>query len=296
MKNEKSRRKNRYKINMAARQAGVSPQTVRYYEKEGLIEAQRDEFGTTRYYSARHFKQLANVRRYYKLGFSDGDVRFLMGCENPGEMEAFFRQKAEQEERAVLLARRRAWAMRKQAEDLARMRSWTGLCDLSVSPTLAVLITRVGDEMLEGPELEEILERWIGCMHLTRLASLIRREDFLERPQEERRSSGYCCYEEDLGAMGTGPGDARILHMPARLCVHALGRLAGENLAPVAVLPEAMEFIRQNGLAVCADVYGRCLAVLGEAQIRTAGHPRETWYEYWIPVKKTEEGLESHTI
>lgn len=280
-------KQNRYKINMAARQAGVTPQTVRYYEKEGLIEAHRDPYGTTRYYNTRHFKQLANVRRYYRLGFSDQEVRFLLQCEQAEEMRAFFLRRAEEQEAEIAQMRLRAAEIRRQAKDLERIQNENGACSLVRSPALVLLITRIGNEMLENPDVEEVLGRWLGSIHLVRLASRIKMNDFVRYPDEILRSSGYCIYEEDLPCMGAGKGDACLIHVAPRLSVRAICRLSGESLSPKSILSNAYAFLSENHLTVDGDVVGRCLAVLGEARNRTEGHPHETWYEYWIPVLKS---------
>lgn len=278
--------KHQYKINMAAKQVGVSPQTVRYYEKEGLIEPHREEFGTTRYYNVRLLKQLANVRRYYKLGFTDKDVRFLVGCNDMAEMERFFTSKAEEAQRNMELMRRRIDAMRLQAADLAAAQKQIGVCKLVQSPALVLLITHMNEKIAEDPDTEKVLECWIDHFYDTRLASLIQKEDFLFHPAEVRRQSGYCCYAEGAAWIGERKSNRCLIHLPARLCVYTVCKITGEQLTPASIMPEALAFIQAHCLTVCGDVYGRCLAVLGEISNKTTGHPQETWYEYWIPVEK----------
>jgi len=67
-----------YSIGQLARRAGVAIDTVRYYERNGLLDpAGRLESGYRRYGEA-ELRRLRFIRRAKALGFSLGDVRALL--------------------------------------------------------------------------------------------------------------------------------------------------------------------------------------------------------------------------
>ena len=58
---------------------GVNIETIRYYEKIGLLPAPPRTEGRQRVYDASHLKRLTFIRRGRELGFSLDQVRELLG-------------------------------------------------------------------------------------------------------------------------------------------------------------------------------------------------------------------------
>ena len=65
-------------IGRLAKAAGVNIETIRYYERVGLLPAPARSPGGYRQYSTDHLKRLNFIRRARALGFSIGEVRTLL--------------------------------------------------------------------------------------------------------------------------------------------------------------------------------------------------------------------------
>jgi MerR family mercuric resistance operon transcriptional regulator len=72
-------------IGRLAAQAGVNLETVRYYERVGLMPAPDRTEGGHRSYRPEHRARLAFIRRARELGFSLEDVRALLRLAEPGQ-------------------------------------------------------------------------------------------------------------------------------------------------------------------------------------------------------------------
>jgi MerR family transcriptional regulator/heat shock protein HspR len=70
-----------YIISVAAELAGVHPQTLRIYERKGLIEPQRTE-GRSRRYSDRDIELLRRIQELTNEGVSLAGVRKVMELED----------------------------------------------------------------------------------------------------------------------------------------------------------------------------------------------------------------------
>jgi len=68
-----------------ARTSGVNSETIRYYEKVGLIPPPPRSAGGHRVYGALHVKRLAFVKRCRELGFSLEEIRGLMDLVHGGQ-------------------------------------------------------------------------------------------------------------------------------------------------------------------------------------------------------------------
>ena len=112
-----------YIISVAAELAGVHPQTLRIYERKGLVHPQRTS-GNTRRYSQHDIERLRAIQALTDEGVNLAGVKRIIELEE--EIDALHRQVAELR---AQLERRRAIAMpgRRIGADLVPLRSLVGL-------------------------------------------------------------------------------------------------------------------------------------------------------------------------
>jgi DNA-binding transcriptional MerR regulator len=72
-------------IGQLGRATDTKIETIRYYEKIGLLPAPRRTSGNYRSYAAEHLQRLGFIRRARELGFSIEDVRELLELAAHGE-------------------------------------------------------------------------------------------------------------------------------------------------------------------------------------------------------------------
>src|SRR2546428_12209694 len=68
----------RIAIGALSKHTGTNIETIRYYERVGLLPAPARSSGGYRLYRTEHLKRLNFVRRARALGFSIGEVRTLL--------------------------------------------------------------------------------------------------------------------------------------------------------------------------------------------------------------------------
>lgn len=66
-------------VGQLARAAAVNVETVRYYQRIGLLPMPRRDFGSIRRYLADDLKRVRFIKRAQKLGFSLDEVALLLG-------------------------------------------------------------------------------------------------------------------------------------------------------------------------------------------------------------------------
>ncbi|MDW4653156.1 MerR family transcriptional regulator, partial [Escherichia coli] len=69
-----------------AGETGTNIETIRYYEREGLIAVPPRTRGGHRAYEQQHVQRLSFVRRSRELGFSLNDIRKLLQLADSGTM------------------------------------------------------------------------------------------------------------------------------------------------------------------------------------------------------------------
>jgi len=101
-----------HSIGEAARRSGVHLETIRYYERIGLVPAPPRDAGGRRRYDVAAVARLGFVRRARALGFPLADIRTLLGlCEGSASACA----------EVAAIARRQQAEVRARMDDLARL-------------------------------------------------------------------------------------------------------------------------------------------------------------------------------
>jgi len=81
----KGSRAERYSIGQLGARAGAHLETVRYYERIGLMPGPPRSQGGHRVYDGAHLKRLGFIRRSRELGFSLDEIRALLGLVDRGD-------------------------------------------------------------------------------------------------------------------------------------------------------------------------------------------------------------------
>lgn len=74
-----------FSIGQLSNQTGCKVETIRYYEKAGLLPAPPRTAGGHRVYGGEHIQRLGFIRRSRELGFSLDEVRALLRLADGGE-------------------------------------------------------------------------------------------------------------------------------------------------------------------------------------------------------------------
>ena len=128
-----------FSIGVAARRSGVNIETIRFYERSGLLKAPPRTAGGHRVYDEGGVKRLNFVRRARELGFTLGQI---------GDLLALAGQQEPSCAKAAALANTHLAAVRRRLADLARMET-----------VLAAMIERcAGGAVPDCPILEALFE------------------------------------------------------------------------------------------------------------------------------------------
>ena len=78
-------------IALAARAAGVGIETVRYYERRGLVPQPKRGLGSFRHYQLDHVQRIRFIRRAQDLGFTLKEISSLLKLEDGADRRSIRR-------------------------------------------------------------------------------------------------------------------------------------------------------------------------------------------------------------
>lgn len=126
-------------IGRLARKTGVNLETIRYYERVGIMPAPDRTAGGHRSYAESHARRLAFIRRARELGFSLAEIRTLLDLAEPGGTSCA---------QVEAIAQAHLESVRAKQTDLARLEhilaDTVSRCSGTTSPSCPVL------DMLSG--------------------------------------------------------------------------------------------------------------------------------------------------
>ncbi len=111
----------------AARNAGIKISTIRFYERQGLIEAKSRSSAGYRQFTDEDVRRLKFIKRAQELGFSLAEIRRFL---------AFSNQRVPLNRDVVLVGREKLDDLNRRIQALTRMRSaleglLSNVCDIS---------------------------------------------------------------------------------------------------------------------------------------------------------------------
>ncbi len=125
--------KSQMQIGAAARAAGVHVQTLRYYERRGLLPRPRRSRGNYRTYDDAAVRRVRAIKRAQQLGFTLEQVgeldRIRSGCSSAGRLESLAKEKLAEIDGKLADLRRMRRKLREVVETCA-CGGDPGLCDV----------------------------------------------------------------------------------------------------------------------------------------------------------------------
>ena len=156
----------RYKIGDLARLFNLSTESIRHYERQGLIHPQKAEGSSYRYYQAWDMAVLSACRQYRALGFTLEESAEMLGQHNPGAVLDELRGREEAIEKEIarqcqMLRTVRAW--RREAEAACAL---MGRFELETNAATRFLPYQYGDELTRDEAHLSCVREWLGHIPL----------------------------------------------------------------------------------------------------------------------------------
>lgn len=269
---------NEYTVGRLARFFGVSADTLRLYDRMGIVSPRKDPHTHYRYYSREDLTTLAYVMCLRGMGLPLEKIRSLLYDSGLVELREVMRQQ----EKTLVKKIEQLQHLRGQVHDYYRTFD-NALCSRDA------VVLRENEAMLYKPVESSLLATMEDFRRLTqnsvaKFTLVYGRELFDAASEQEfeqvRRRPGYAVTLKDdeglRGAPGFPAGEFRVL--APRKCVFSMLHTGLEESGPK--LLEVRDFIRQSGLRPAGDIWLRMTSV----HVGRGGAGDH--FEVWVPVEE----------
>lgn len=256
----------------------MKPETIRYYEKEGIISPSRKKDSTFREYSIWDFLDLCDCRIYRQMDFGIKDVKRLMKTESlEGICKALSEKHKEVLEEAnqkmILATEVKSLNDRISNAPLNIGNYWFKMEEEKVG---ILFVKRDGKNHsnldVKNPYLQEWLKRAFflkGCMHLS-LEDILNGRDHNEWFFSTSLSNFRMLHLPEEGS----------IHVPGQIYLHTVIDIGGRGNLQLKMLEPVLEHVKQKGLEIEPHIIGEVLTRCYE------GQTCHCYLEIMVPIKK----------
>ena len=263
-----------YRIGEVSELIGVSNETLRNYERAGIICSHRKQGSNIRYYYIETISKLIGIRTRRNEGFSMEELQRVYTDITGEDYEALLREKIDRMEQEIAMKRLYLQKMRWTQEQMHRAEEQRCLCRRALSPRLYTLQYRDGDA-LRSPAT---MKQWARHLFLIQNFAQYRAEDFLKDGIDCRVS--LAAQADEIALLGMedaaeAPGVTVREPLPCVVCTCQ----RKEIHSPYAFCAGTLrDYFQKNGLHLSGDPFGISIGGYHE------GGTRRTVVELYLPV------------
>ena len=267
----------KYKIGTVARLLGVSPQTLRLYEQNGILTSERGEGENGyRYYSRLDITALMRARAYHQYGFSMKETEGLINAGDVDYVLEEYRRRARELEAELFLKQRILEYLRQMSSLLERLPGQLWTIRRAVSPGIYRLEFMKGDQLILTPEQMEIFPHWVGLAPFA-------------FPSQRNSWEGILRGQDiSYSALGVMEEDARALDMPAPLrggvyhppfpCLCTVVEFSGSDASCAGYMAHLRDYTETHGITVTGDPICRTFLSMNKKE------SYRRFRQVWLPI------------
>ena len=269
----------KYKIGEASKFLGMTNDTLRYYERKGIIAPQRDEESGYRYYDSWDINMLLDSMLFRSYGFSVLDITSMI---NMDDLDKYIERCHKQEENLESIIeeyQKKLRYLEEYSAGLKKINNTLGVFNLTESPAL-LFQERIsicqGDEM--DTASEELISKWtklIPQVNHTFIASINKNE---EKFTLNRLGWGFSlpvevALDQQLDQNPT------VEFIPSMKCVHTIFYANEKGTFEDCFLNQVINPILEQGHKIIKSPIGRQLARVHK------NNRQYRYFEIWIPIE-----------
>lgn len=184
----------KYKVSDLSKVLGVTTNTIRRYEKEGYLEAERD-ISDYRWYKSFDINKTATIRLLIKCGFSHNEIKEILNTETDKSLEVCTKRLNE-----IDAERERLYYLRHWLKDNIQMMKNVDIIGdgyvIKDCPAIKYILYSKGDELFKESDRLKIINEFMYTIPEVQLIQIFKYEDLKEN--KFVAYSGWAIKEVDI--------------------------------------------------------------------------------------------------
>ena len=268
----------KYYIGQVAKLTDLSAAGLRLYEREGVLEASREDSSGYRYYERLDITALLRARTYQKYGFqlrkagmllNTSDMDYL--CESYSELCRTLKQEILYKQKLLEHLQRTEYLVRSLPEQLGKI-------ETAVRPAMYRLDFMHGNQFILKESQYPVFREWFSHAPFTFPSQCNSWSSLLNG--EEETSFAIALFGEDVKSLGLQPLVETASYYPPCHCLHTVIRTDETMPSCIQTLKPLLDYVLTNEIPVVGDPVSEVIVSLNKKTNYTR------YRQIWLPIQK----------
>lgn len=241
-----------YTIKKFACMQGLTVDTLRQYEKKGIIRPFHDEENGYRYYSDMDVRIVATSRWFSSLGFTLSQVAEIMENLSNKELQKAFSKRVVEQKRQIAFEKEKLQEMIRFQRYYELIENGELFYEEVTLPELIFLPHSHKDTLIQDEEVLPFVRAWMELLPIT----FYTRRIPLAAIEGEVAFSYYMalCISEENSKLWPLPMPSFVSSSPKRKCIHTILRKSHDEMLSQKHLEKPMQYLKERNLVLSGDV------------------------------------------
>lgn len=267
-----------YKIGEIAKMLGISSETIRNYEKKGLIHPYKEEESNYRYYNIVQINHLMNIQKFQKYGYSLHEIKNLMKDTSMLHMELSLEEKQGALQNEIFLMNLKLNSMREDIHCMMLAQTAKQGCFIGERPALYRLSYQRKFEFLTQEHIQEELVKWLKYEDLAFMSGSVPLTD-IENGKDDF-DFGFCIDKQTAEYIHIKENGVVKYYEASPAIIFYYEATPFSDMKTSSEM--AMDYVKQNGLRICGESISRVIFANWQKDSYFVSHL------VWIPIENAK--------
>ncbi len=259
----------RYKIGKISELMGMTSEALRYYEREGIVEPEKDPVSGYRMYTAWDLHILIRIRMFRRYGLTLEESAYALRNCDADCIDQILEEKAHDLEEKIREEERLLARLKKDRYSLKEAQKNIGKFKVEINPAMRFLDTQRSYSIID--EKTELYSKWIDKVPYVSSGGIF---EFTAAEGELRY--GLMIDEDQVKSLGGGFTEGAVAIPPQKCLVTFFESGSEKELGPKMFLP-AIDFLHEHNLEMAGDPFAKVrMMYAGENEYYSL-------YQGWVP-------------
>jgi len=277
-------KRNKYTVGDLAAFYGVSTDTIRLYDRKGILKAERDNENDYRVYGKSNFLMMDQIMRLRDMGVSLNDINCIVNCNSMEETLDFCEKKLKEYDEEIIRMQRKRDNLENHYLHLKKLEADKEIITVEKSPCLLIRDFSEGAAVSKKEFMEQDRYSFTGEPFIIIYSEKEAWHKVIEDTEGFRNlslhSNYYMAARLDEKMDYHVSEDGRFSVLPPVMCLHAV---AGYETDDVEGLVDKVKNIEEYAQKHCFELAGPACAWSIFAE-KINGKSVE-YYDLWFPLK-----------
>lgn len=268
-----------YKIGEIAKMLGISSETIRNYEKKGLIEPYKEEESNYRYYDIVQINRLLNLQKYQKYGYSLQEIGEIIEDTTMHELEMSLENKEELLFNEAFHLNLKINSIHTMINCMLQAQNAKQGCFLGQRPALYRMSYQQNYELIIDEKVQEEMVKWLKYADLPFMSGCTQPED-IEGGNHEFQF-GFCLDKKTAEFLGVKESDIVKYYEPCPAILFYYEATPNNDMSDAS--KAVVDYAKKNNLRITGESVSRVIFA------RWAQKDYFISHLVWVPYEKIKE-------